>query len=211
LPVLAEFNTFDSEISSCKSLREHAIENISSASSRQLIYESIVIRLARAQEQFIEQIFLSYLTGEPTVDGDAVPSYVNPQDRNHARQLLTITGAKFLDWSTGADIRKRCQVFFGPDSPIDAGSIGIADSMAWLKSIRNQAAHDSVESRLGFIKVVEHILLIAPNPMPSAGEFLQMTPTSGPVRRREVLAFLLDKSREFAMVAAGHSGVAVAT
>lgn len=203
--MLAEFKTFDAEIGACRALRQHALDNAPDNQTRQLIYESIVIRLARAQEQFIEQVFLSYMTGESTVDGDQVPCFVNPRDRDHARQLLTVTGAKFLDWSTGAEIRKRCQTFFGPDTPIDTGSIGTADSMSWLKSIRNQAAHDSVESRLGFMKVLEHVLLVAPSPIPSAGEFLQMTPTSGPVPRREVLAFLIERSRSFALVAAGHS------
>lgn len=98
---------------------------------------------------------------------------------------------------------RTLSIFFEPDSPIDTATLLKSSQLSWIKTIRNHAAHDSVESRLAFMKVVEHVLLVSPLPPPSAGEFLQMTPRTGAIKDREVLAYFLESLRQFAQIAAG--------
>ena len=196
----------EAELDRCEVLRLHALTDIVDSSTRELVYESVILRASRAHENFLECTFLSYLVGEPTVEGVSISVFANPRDRNHARRIISSSaGARFLDWSEASEVRKRCEVFFESDSPIYKATMAKSSELAWLKKIRNQAAHDSVESRIAFNKALESVLLISPIPPPSAGEFLQMRPPSGPIRNREILAFLLDALRQFARTAAGTS------
>lgn len=204
MSVQDELDELERELDQCEALRLHAQTHMPEASTRGLVYESIILRASRAHENFIERTFLSYLIGEPTTEGVVVSSFASPKDRNHARRLVSSSASsRFLDWSEASDVRTRCDVFFEPDSPIYSASLLKSSELSWIKKIRNQAAHDSVESRLAFTKVVEVVLLVTPLPPPSAGDFLQLTPQSGPIKQREVLAYLLDSLRQFARIAAG--------
>lgn len=204
MPIQDELDELEKELDQCEALRLHAQAHMTDAPTRGLVYESIVLRASRAHENFIERTFLSYLIGEPTTEGILVSAFVSPKDRSHARKLVSSSAsARFLDWSEGKEVRARCEVFFEPDSPIYTATLLKSSQLSWIKTIRNQAAHDSVESRLAFMKVVEHVLLVSPLPPPSAGEFLQMTPRTGAIKDREVLAYFLESLRQFAQIAAG--------
>ncbi|MGT2425601.1 hypothetical protein [Amnibacterium kyonggiense] len=185
-------------------LRLHALSDVADPGSRAIIYESVILRIARAHENFIEKTFLSYLVGDRTDTGGVVGTFVRPKDLKHARKLVSSsTGARFLDWSDVSEVRARCEVFFEEDSPLyEAAGVKSAE-LSWMKKIRNQAAHDSVESRLSYSKALETILLTVPAPVPSAGNLLQMTPRKGPMKNHEVLSFFIDSVRQFAHVAAG--------
>lgn len=192
------------EIDACDELRLHALSGALDAGSRSLVYESIVMRAFRTHENFLEKVFLSYLVGESTESGGAVLTFVTPRDAAHARRMLsTSANARFLDWSEVEIVRDRCAVFFEPDSPIYVASVGKAAELSWLKKIRNHAAHNSLESGVQYSNVLRHVLLTEPSPLPPPGDFLQLTPRSGPMRNREILAFLLDAIREFAKTASG--------
>lgn len=204
MPIKDELSTLEAELDSCELLRSHALQQIQDASIRGLVYEAIILRASRAHENFIENVFLSYLTGERTSEGDPVHSYAIPVDRDHARKLVSSSAsARFIDWSEGGEVRKRCDVFFEKDNPIHRASSMHTSPLAWMKKVRNQAAHDSVESRMAYSKVLTSVLLSLPNPLPSAGEFLQLTPRSGPIKNREILAYFLECLRSFSKVAAG--------
>ncbi|MDJ0314498.1 hypothetical protein [Arthrobacter sp. H35-D1] len=204
MPIQDELDELEAELDGCEALRLHALGQMQEAAIRGLVYESIILRASRAHENFIEQVFLSYLTGDRTTEGNLVPAFASPRDRSHARRLLSSSASsRFLDWSESSDVRARCDVFFEPDSPIYNAVLLKSSDLAWMKKIRNQAAHDSVESRLAFTKVLEVVLLTLPQPLPTAGEFLQRTPRNGPIKNREVLAYFLDSLRTFAQIAAG--------
>lgn len=192
------------QLDECDALRLHALSDVSDPSTRALIYESVLLRAARSHENFVEGVFLSYLLGELTEAGDTVRAFAAPTDRDHARKLISVSaGSRFIDWSEAETVRARSSVFFEPDSPLYVAASTKSSELAWIKKVRNQAAHDSVESRLSYNTVVGHLLVVEPNPIPSAGDFLQMAPSSGPVKGREVLAFFLDALREFARTGAG--------
>jgi hypothetical protein len=194
----------EKELDECDVLRTHAFSNVGDPSTKALIYESVLLRAARSHENFIEGVFLSYLLGEPTETGDVVGSFVTPTDRLHARRLISVSAnARFIDWSEASTIRERSSVFFAPDSPLYTAASAKSSELAWIKKVRNQAAHDSVESRLGYQNVLGHLLLVAPEPVPTAGDFLQIIPTSGPANGREILAYFLSALRDFAKTAAG--------
>lgn len=204
MPVGEHLDLLTSEIDACNALRLHALSGVMDAASRSLVYESILMRAFRCHENFLENVFLSYLLGESTESGDAVQTFVSPRDAVHARRMLsTSANARFLDWSEADTVRDRCSVFFESDSPIYVASIGLAAELSWLKKVRNHAAHNSIESGVQYSNVLRHVLLTAPTPTPPPGDFLQLTPRSGPMRNREVLAFFLAAIQEFANTASG--------
>lgn len=206
MPIQEVLGELENELDRCETLRLHAQENIADEQTRILVYESIIIRAARAHENFVERTFLSYLTGELTTEGNTVSSFASPKDDKHARKLVSSSaGSRFLDWSDVAVVRRRCDVFFEADSPIYNATIVKSSELKWLKTVRNQAAHDSVESRVAFSGVLGTVLLVPPVDPPSVGEFLQMTPRTGPIKLREVLSYFLESLREFAQIASGRS------
>lgn len=206
MPVNDYLNELIAEIDGCESLRLHAVDHIVDSSTRSLIYESIILRAARAHENFIESLFISYLTGEETIEGNSIVTFVSPKDRQHARRLISSSiGSRFLDWSEASEVRNRCNIYFEEDSPLYTALSLTSSELSWIKKIRNQAAHDSVESRLAYKNVLQTILSVEPDPLPPAGDFLQMTPNTGRIKDREILAFFLDKLKDFAQTASGRN------
>jgi hypothetical protein len=203
MTVQAHLDLLEQELDQCEALRAHTLASVSDSSMRSLIYESILIRAARSHENFIESVFISYLLGETTAGGDIVGRYATPSDRAHARKLLSVSSARFIDWSEAETVRTRSAAFFEPDSPLYTAASAKSSELAWIKKVRNQAAHDSIESRLSYKSVVGHVLVVSPTLLPSAGEFLQSIPASGQIRNREILAFFIESLREFARTSAG--------
>jgi hypothetical protein len=194
MPVTDEFNDFMLAVNVATTLRQKA--NTAATGmldpERHLLYEAIFLRLYRAYENLLENIFLSYLTGEPTIGGTQVQSHVIPIDRNHARALVT-SSQPYLDWTSPQVVIKRAETYIIGGDPIRTAITTSQSHLQQAKKIRNHIAHNSTESGKDFNSIVVHFLLTAPLAPISAGEFLALTPASGPCARKEILSFFLEK------------------
>lgn len=194
MPITDEFNDFMSAVSVATTLRQKA--NVAATgmldSERHLLYEAIFLRMYRAYENLLENVFISYLIGEQTIGGVQVDSHVRPIDRDHARALVT-SSQPFLDWTSPQVVIKRADTYIIGGDPIRTAIAGSQSHLQQAKKIRNHIAHNSTESAKDFNPIIVHFLLTAPLVAISAGEFLAYTPTSGPCARKEILSFFLEK------------------
>lgn len=194
MPITDEFNDFMLAVSAATTLRQKANTAATGMldSERHLLYEAIFLRLYRAYENLLENVFISYLTGEQTIGGVQVGSHVNPISRDHARALVA-SSQPFLDWTSPPVVIKRAETYIIGGEPIRTAITSSQSHLQQAKKIRNHIAHNSTESAKEFNTIVIHFLLTAPLAAISAGEFLAITPPSGPCARREILSFFLEK------------------
>lgn len=166
-------------------------ENISDA-ERYFFYENIFIRIFRAYENLIEEAFLDYLVGEPALNGDKIECFLKPNDKDHARKMIT-SGMPFLDWTSPSNVIDRSETYMRDGGPI---KVAIASSQQFLqqaKKIRNHVAHNSTESFKVYSGVVKDILLTLPMKVPVAGELLATIPKQGNSKNVEVLQYFIGK------------------
>lgn len=158
--------------------------------ARFLLYEAIFLRVFRAYENFLEEVFLCYLTGERDMSGNAVTSFLTPTDRYHARKMVA-SSQSFLDWTSPSVVMERSQIYIDGGDPIRTAVASSQQHLQQAKKIRNHIAHNSQESKTEYTKVVQNILLTLPLQLPSVGEFLMKIPTAGPAKRTEVLDYFM--------------------
>lgn len=193
MPVINDLNEFKAAINQAASLRtkvNQAAANMT-PDERNLLYEAIFLRIYRAYENLVENIFISYLSGEKTNGGTQITTYLRPKDRVHARAMIT-SSQPFLDWTTPRTVIQRAETYIEGDNPI---KIAISSSLTHLvsaKKIRNHIAHNSPESMAEFNKVVLDFLQTFPLTQPSSGEFLSKIPTKGPSKNKEILSFYME-------------------
>lgn len=194
MPITDEFNEFMSAVNIATTLRQKANNAATGLleAERHLLYEAIFLRLFRAYENLLESVFISYLTGEQTAGGAPVPSHVVPTCRDHARAIVT-SSQPFLDWTSPQTVIKRAETYIIGGEPIRTAITSSQSHLQQAKKIRNHIAHNSTESAKDFRNIVVTFLLTAPLGNLSAGEFLTLTPPSGPCARREILSFFVDK------------------
>ena len=65
---------------------------------REFITDSAYIKIFIAWETFLENGFIQYMLGEPTILGNAITRYVQPLNEKHANSLLIGT-QRYVDWS----------------------------------------------------------------------------------------------------------------
>lgn len=109
---------------------------------REFISESAFLRIFIAWETFVENCFIDYLLGEPSVLNNRPAKWVNPIDRDHARQII-VGNQKHMDWSNPEVIRKISQIFFHQGYVFNSSLGAINNDLMDLKTIRNSAAHMS--------------------------------------------------------------------
>lgn len=197
----AAWTQFNVTISDCERLRAGALDpGLDNVLGRMLL-ETVLMRAFRAFENLLEDAFLSYVAGEPDLSGAPVRSYLVPRDRSHARRIIGSESGRFLDWADEHVVRERARTYLHPDSPIYTGLAAGSREIQWARRIRNHIAHNSVESREQYRKVVIAMLSVEPLELPGAGELLYMVPTRGAARRRVVLQFLMDALKKAGGVA----------
>lgn len=194
MPVQAEYNEFVSSASLARQLRTSAnsANPALPASENQFFYESVFLRVFRAYENYLEGIFLSYAQAEPAIGGHAVASYVIPENRDHARKLIT-SGMPFLDWTSPNNVIERAEVYLQNGGPIKLGISSNQQFLTQAKKIRNHISHNSEESLAPYRQVVNDFLLTTPINLPPPGELLSMTPNKGPAKNVEILEYFIKK------------------
>lgn len=194
MPVIDYFREFKGALDQASTLRQkaNALPAGLTPEERFLLYEAIFLRIYRAYENLLENIFLSYISGECTQSGKFLTTFLQPKDREHARAMIT-SSQPFLDWTSPSTVVKRAETYIDGENPI---KIAISSSLTHLQSakkIRNHIAHNSTESLVEFNKVVKDFLLTLPMTQLSSGEFLSRIPTKGPSKDKEILSYYMGK------------------
>lgn len=171
----SNFGTFNSYI--LKAFQQDTNGNyIFSADYRSFTVQSAFINIYISWEYFLEQSFLGYLVGEVTINGNTVPTCVQPPNINHANKILIGT-QKYVDWSNPEIVVKLADLYFTNGDPFHSVMNSIKTPLFDLKTIRNSCAHistttstqlSSLASRLlnvntTSIQVSDLILRIDPN------------------------------------------------
>lgn len=72
---------------------------------RNMMVEYVVMQLFSKWEKFLEEVFIEYMLGGCSLNGDIVNKYVNPIDRDHAYRMIQNVNL-YPDWS---DMQKIIQ------------------------------------------------------------------------------------------------------
>ncbi|MFD8769703.1 hypothetical protein [Microbacterium oxydans] len=193
---------FNAELEHCRALRQYAVDHISDADVKSLTFESALSRSFRAYENFVEGVFLAFMSGEYTASGVAPARYVSPPSRDHARRMLQ-GHARFLDWADPSIVISRGEYFLDVEGPLSTAVTQAWNTIDWMRRIRNHIAHNSLESMGQYRKVVTTILLVEPTALPHPGDLLQARPQRGPFKGREVLSGLFSDLDSFVTSAIG--------
>jgi hypothetical protein len=153
--------------------------------TRSFLTEAAVVRVFVAWERFLEQSFLSYVMGFPSVRGTAVTSYLQVPTITHASRVLTGT-QKYVDWGNPDIVSRLAELYFPGGSPFKNVVAALQSDLFDLRTIRNAAAHLSTTTstqldgvalrRLGkaAIGVSVYDLVTATNPGTPGQTILQM-------------------------------------
>ena len=107
---------------------------------REFITDSAYIKLFITWETFLETSFIQYMLGEPSILGNVITRYVQPQNEQHANRLLIGT-QKYVDWSNPEIVKRLCNLHFASGNPFDTFISSMMSDLFDLKIIRNAAVH----------------------------------------------------------------------
>ena len=115
---------------------------IYSQPQRDFIIESSFLKFFISWENFLENSFLDFLLGEPSIRGTVILRHANPIDRSHAHKILIGT-QKYVDLANPEIVRRLSKLYFDNTNPIETVISSIQTDIFDLKTIRNAAAHIS--------------------------------------------------------------------
>lgn len=148
---------------------------------REFITDSAFLKIFIAWETFLEDCFIQYMLGEPSILGNTITRYIQPKNKDHAHSLLIGT-QRYVDWSNPDTLRTLCNIYFEDrNNPFERSISSLFSDLRDLKTIRNAAAHlssttqpqlDSLGSKklkkpLHNLKVFDVIFAIDPDSNPS--------------------------------------------
>lgn len=199
MPIQNDFNDFMVTTALARQLRTSAnsAQPALPISENHFFYESVFLRVFRAYENYLERIFISYTQQEPTLAGVGVLSFVTPSDKDHARKLIT-SSMPFLDWTSPQNVISRAEVYLQNGGPIKLATSTNQAFLVQTKKIRNHISHNSEESQIPYLKVLNELLLTTPIVIPTPGELLSMVPTKGPSKNVEILEYYIKKFESLA-------------
>jgi len=152
MPLIDSLTTYRNAITEANSFvaiafrRNRSRRYILSAPEREFITDSAFLKVFISWETFLEDSFIKYMLGEPSVLGRAVTRYVSPTSAQHAGDLLLGT-QKYVDWANPEIVRRLANLYFGPGNPYETYIGAINQDLLDLKTVRNAAAHLSSTTR----------------------------------------------------------------
>ncbi len=147
---------------------------------REFICESAFLKIFIAWETFLEQSFIDYLMGEPSINNQRPARWAHPMNRSHANQLLIGT-QKYVDWANPEITRKLSKIYFHEGYVFNTHLGAVNNDLLDLKTIRNSAAHlssstsdrlDALSTRLlgrPCLNYNAYKLLFSINPLSTSG------------------------------------------
>jgi hypothetical protein len=112
------------------------------SAARSMFVESSFMKIFIAWESFLENTFISYMLGNPSISGKVLTKHVSPSDQKHANDMLIGSGRQlFVDWSTPEVVRKIGKICFHGGEPYETVLASVHTDLLDLKTIRNAASH----------------------------------------------------------------------
>lgn len=175
---------FDKEIKRLRSIKFHSQSNLNISLGRpkknyitkrqmHLIQESTYFATFRTFENFIEEIFLLYCMGKRSQSGTHGIPYLAPTTYAHAADMIK-SSQQFLDWSSPDIIIERSELYLKDGEPFKLVISSNINKLRSYKHLRNHIAHNSNQSRINYLKVLNNFLRTVPTTIPTPGEFLSM-------------------------------------
>lgn len=124
---------------------------------RDFITDSAFLKIFIAWETFIESAFIKFMLGQPSINGNVTPCYVQPVDEDHAHKILIGT-QKYVDWANHEVVRRLSTLYFPNGNHIYTFFCSIQLELSDLRSIRNAAAHLSSTTSKGLNSVGSRLL-----------------------------------------------------
>ena len=119
---------------------------------RNIIVEHGLLQTFGKWERFLESIFIEYMMGRKSKNGNTVNRYVVPVDEQHAyRMIQNVT--TYPDWTDIAKITTNAENFFENGGPFLLLTTMKSELNA-IKKLRNFIAHHSEKSRKDFEDLV---------------------------------------------------------
>ncbi len=146
MPLIDSLNTFRASIAEANSFIALAFQQDAAGAyvlpqnQRDFISDSAFLKLFIAWETFLEDSFIKYMLGEPSITGASIVRYVQPVDEQHANKILIGT-QKYVDWSNPDIVKRLCNLFFDTANPYNTFINSMLTDLFDLKTVRNAAAH----------------------------------------------------------------------
>ncbi len=128
-----------------------------SQDEKEFIVSSAFLKLFIGWEEFLESVFIKFLTGTPATTGSVILGYVSPIDEKHAQKIV-IGNQKYVDWANHVIVMRLANLFFENGGPIASSIARIAQDMSDLRTIRNAVAHISTTTQRGIDAVASRKL-----------------------------------------------------
>ena len=192
IKISACYNDLNKELYSLIRL-DQSNQSRSNLSTRQLhlLTEGIFLSAFRAYENYLEETFLLYTLEKKTLSGSKPRSYLKPKNFNHSRDLIR-SSMPFLDWSSPVTLIDRAETYLEGGEPIKSTIASARNDLMNMKTLRNQIAHNSVESRPKYIKLLRDIYSTNPLKIPAPGELL-LTGVRNSSPREHYLSYYINK------------------
>ena len=119
---------------------------------RNVVTESLAVKIFAQWENFLQQIFIEYMLGRKSENGSLAKRYVFPNDAEHAYNMIKNVNS-FPEWADVEKVLINANNFFEDYGPFKILKTTKSEINA-LRKIRNAIAHTSMKSVEDFEKIV---------------------------------------------------------
>lgn len=117
-----------------------------------IITELAFLRIFIAWECFLEDSFIKYLVGAPSLSGRNNPkSFVNPPNIEKAREILLGERKRgYIGWNSANTVIHRANIYFKGGEPYSSALTPFITEIDDINTIRNRIAHKSKKATQKF-------------------------------------------------------------
>lgn len=120
---------------------------------RDIVVIQAFISVFTEWEHFLEKSTIAYSLGEKDLRGNSLIKYIEPQNEEHANQLIKGTST-YPDWSKIDVVIDLEKALFKDGAPYKAALQGFSSKYKEIKKLRNHIVHNSVKSSDEFDSLV---------------------------------------------------------
>lgn len=172
IKISAAHKDFTTELSSL--IRLDSINQSNAGLSKgqlELLTEGVFLSAFRAYENYVEEVFLLYTLEKKSLSGFKPKSYLKPRSYDHSRDLIR-SSMPFLDWSNPESVMERASIYLSSGEPLKTALAGATRDLLDMKTLRNQIAHNSEESKIKYAKLLRREYGTTPLKIPPPGRHL---------------------------------------
>jgi len=136
-----------------------------------LLTEGLFLEGFKRYELAVEAAFILYLMEAKSVSGKKPHSFLKPQNKLHARQMIK-SSSQYIEWSKPNQNIARSELFLKDGFQLKSAMTSYQSNLTDCLRVRNHIAHSSEESEIQYKKVLQSKLNTLPLKIPTVGEFL---------------------------------------